>query len=290
MALSHLVRAANIVIANDDGWAEMNIRTLQSTLTKAGEHVVISAPATDQSGAGSSEGIPKILKSPCEYNSCPTGSPPTGHNTTDYKLNYINSFPATSMHYGIQSLGPKHFNGSLPDIALSGFNVGENTGMKNYFSGTIAAACKAAKLGIPAIAFHGSTGSRTAWNNPVPPYASIYADLATNLTQVVLKSGSPLLPRGVYLNVNMPKISESCSKTSDFKFVLTRLHNAFMSPDDVETCGKKRLPTERRVSGGKGCHISVSVGDGSTKGDSYAGQAPVLAKLKGLLSCLPKKS
>lgn len=45
-------RAANIVMSNDDGWAEINIRTFYSTLTGAGNSAFISAPAENQSGTG----------------------------------------------------------------------------------------------------------------------------------------------------------------------------------------------------------------------------------------------
>lgn len=44
--------AANIVLGNDDGWAEINIRTLYKALVAAGESVVLSAPAQDKSGTG----------------------------------------------------------------------------------------------------------------------------------------------------------------------------------------------------------------------------------------------
>lgn len=45
-------RAANIVLSNDDGWAEINIRTLFNVLEAAGENVVLSAPAENESGTG----------------------------------------------------------------------------------------------------------------------------------------------------------------------------------------------------------------------------------------------
>ena len=46
------IQAANIVLTNDDGWAEVNIRTLYNTLTAAGNSVIISAPADNKSGTG----------------------------------------------------------------------------------------------------------------------------------------------------------------------------------------------------------------------------------------------
>ena len=45
-------RATNVVISNDDGWAEINIRTFYDTLTAAGDSVVLSAPAENESGTG----------------------------------------------------------------------------------------------------------------------------------------------------------------------------------------------------------------------------------------------
>ena len=44
--------AANIVLSNDDGWAEINVRALYGALRAAGEDVVLSAPARDESGTG----------------------------------------------------------------------------------------------------------------------------------------------------------------------------------------------------------------------------------------------
>jgi 5'/3'-nucleotidase SurE len=58
MHLSHLLlypilaSAANILLSNDDGWAELNIRTFYDALTSAGNSVVISAPADNRSGTG----------------------------------------------------------------------------------------------------------------------------------------------------------------------------------------------------------------------------------------------
>lgn len=45
-------QAVNIISSNDDGWAEVNIRSLYSALTAAGHSVVISAPAEDESATG----------------------------------------------------------------------------------------------------------------------------------------------------------------------------------------------------------------------------------------------
>ena len=83
--------ASNIVLSNDDGWAEKNIRVFYDTLTAAGDSVIISAPAENESGKGSLDAPPTTLSQPCEFDSCPAGSPPTGNNASMTRFNYVNS-------------------------------------------------------------------------------------------------------------------------------------------------------------------------------------------------------
>ncbi|KAF7183816.1 hypothetical protein CNMCM7691_004238 [Aspergillus felis] len=272
-------QAINIVSSNDDGWAEINIRQFYQALTAAGHSVVVSAPAENQSGTGSSDKTPTTLTEPCEFNSCPSGSPATGYNSSDPRLNYVNSYPVTSMKYGISTAAPPFFNNAPPALAVSGPNVGSNLGLAVYFSGTVGAAHYASEAGIPAIAFSGSTGSQTAWNVAVPAYSQVYAQLATKITNKIVASGTPYLPNHVWLNVNFPEVSTECASADDFKFVLSRIFSGLLSADDVETCGSSRLPTESTVVGTDGCYVSISVG-WSDKTDAAADvQAIVLDKL-----------
>ena len=242
---------------------------------------------------GSSDAPATPLLEPCEFNSCPTGSPAEGFNASMPRFNYVNSFPVTSMRYGIQTLSPKVFGG-VPDIAVAGFNVGANLGTTVLVSGTVGAATEAVKEGIPGIAFSGTTGTQTAWNvTPVPDYAPIYADLSTNVTQTLVGAGKPYLPSDVWLNVNFPAAGSgtSCTSASQFKFVLSRIYTAVpgITPADVVTCGNGgRLPTETTVVDTAGCYASISVGEAVFKVDANAtSQAVVLNKLKSILSCLP---
>ncbi|KAL8777444.1 MAG: hypothetical protein Q9194_002556, partial [Teloschistes cf. exilis] len=117
--LPAIAQSANIVLSNDDGWAEINIRAVYDKLTQAGNSVVLSAPADNKSGTGSSDAPALPLTKPCEFNSCPTGSPAEGSDASNPRLNYVNSYPVTSMRYGIQTLSPKFFGG-LPDLAVAG--------------------------------------------------------------------------------------------------------------------------------------------------------------------------
>ncbi|KAJ5537532.1 acid phosphatase precursor [Penicillium frequentans] len=293
LSLAGPAHAINIISSNDDGWAEVNIRALYEALTSAGHVTVVSAPAEDESGTGSDQGTPTVLTEACEFDSCPAGSPAIGYNASQPRLNYVNSYPATSMKYGINSIGPKHFDGDAPDLAVTGPNVGYNIGIEAFLSGTVGAATYAAyNAGIPAIAFSGSTGSQTAWNasSTFPTYSQIYADLAMNVTDTLIASGTPYLPDNIWLNVNFPSVSDTeCTSTDDFKFVLSRIHIAvpLITADDVTTCGSSRLPTEYKVALTSGCYASISVGTASDKLDANATmQEVVLNKLSGILSCL----
>ena len=198
--------AINVVQSNDDGWAEINVREFFNNLTAAGFNSFISAPAENQSGRGSADAEPtQVGSSGCEFGSCPPNSPPTGRNESMPLFNYVNSFPVTSMRYGIKNLSTGLLGGP-PDLAVAGPNVGSNLGPVTFFSGTVGASIEAAKLGVPAIAFSGTTGSQTAWNSPLEPYVQIYADLSTTVTQALVSGGKPYLPDGVWY-VYTPHIS-----------------------------------------------------------------------------------
>lgn len=68
-----VVQAARIVQSNDDGWAELYLRSFNDALNEAGHDVVLSAPADNQSGTGAC--ISSSLRA------CLTTS---GHNSNAY--------------------------------------------------------------------------------------------------------------------------------------------------------------------------------------------------------------
>lgn len=283
-------QAARILQSNDDGWAEKNIRVFNDALVAADNDVVLSAPADNQSGTSSLDRPPESREEPCQFDSCPANSPAVGTDPNNPRLQYVNSFPVTSIKSGISDLAPRFFDGQAPELAVTGPNVGSNLDVTVQISGTVGAAVEAVKQGIPAIAFSGSSGSPIFYEADTPLYAQIYADLATNLTTHILESGTPYLPDGVWLNVNFPSVSDlECNDVSQFQFVLSRINVPvpLLSDDDVETCGDDRLPLERQVVD-SGCFVSVSPGDADDKTTVEAErQAIVQEKLSGLLTCLP---
>lgn len=280
-----------IIQSNDDGWAENQVRTLFNALTASGHQVVLSAPAENQSGTGSSDAAAKQVDADgCQYQSCPGGSPPTGSNSSDPRLNYVNSFPVTSMKTGLEVTGPNVWNGAEAEFGVSGPNVGTNVGPQVFFSGTVGASVYAVHTAkVPTIAFSGRSGDRTAWNQPTPLPAQVYADLALNVTSTIIKSGAPYLPEDIFLNVNFGEVSSSkCSKASDFKFIPTRINTGLFSAPDTNQCGSTRLPWEVDVIVLRsGCYATISVGDAGDKTTADAArQRVVFDKLKPILSCL----
>ncbi|KAF1997380.1 putative acid phosphatase [Amniculicola lignicola CBS 123094] len=289
LSILPFAQAVRIIQSNDDGWAEINLRTFFNVLTSAGHNVVLSGPAENQSGRSSLDSPPTTVDSDgCIFSSCPGGSAPTGSNATNPRLNYVNSYPVTAIKTGITTTAPKIFNNAAPEIALTGPNVGSNVGIQVPFSGTVGAAVYAAKdAKIPAIAFSGVSGDPTAWNQPTPLYSQIYADLALNVTTRILASGTPYLPSNTWLNVNFPAVtSTKCNNVNQFKFILTRINWGIFSEKDVTWCGSDRLPTEADVVGRDGCFATISVGDANDKTTAdLKTQQFVLPKLQPILSC-----
>ncbi|KAF2274741.1 sure-like protein [Westerdykella ornata] len=284
------VSAIRIIQSNDDGWAEGNLRALFTTLVNAGHQVILSAPAENKSGSGSSDSQPtKVDSDGCAWNSCPPNSPPTGANSSDPRLNYVNSYPVTSIKYGIDTVAPKLWGAnSKPELALTGPNVGSNVGLAVQFSGTVGAAVYAARTArIPAIAFSGASDTKSPWND-VSFAAKVYADLAFNVTNTIIAKGTPYLPEDVWLNVNFPDVSQTkCSNPSQFKYILTRINSGILSKRDVQWCGTDRLPTESDIIKKTGCYVAISVGDAADKTTVDAErQAVVLEKLRPLLTCV----
>ncbi|KAF7297220.1 SurE domain-containing protein [Mycena indigotica] len=284
-----------LVLTNDDGWAAAFVRAHESALNAAGYDVVLSCPAVDKSGTGSSTATPTVLTNPCEFNTCPVGSPPEGFNASNPRQNYVNAFPVDSARFGIQTLAPKFFNGSAPDLVVAGPNVGSNAGSTVLISGTVGAATEAVLEGFPAIAFSGGSGSQVSYTtlesdptSTTSRAALLYADLSIPLVNQLLSTPKPFLPGGILLNVNFPSLTSNCTAASAFKYVLARINPASSgTPPDVSTCGTTRLPTENSIiSRSTECLVSVSVMQASNKGDATAGnQTFVLEKLSPILSC-----
>ncbi|KAH6906547.1 sure-like protein [Coprinopsis sp. MPI-PUGE-AT-0042] len=292
LLLASLTLGAKILLTNDDGWAIAQIRSEYALLTAAGHDVVLSAPAIDQSGTGSTTAAPTVVASGCQYSSCPPGSPGVGSDSTNSRFNYVNAYPVDATNYGLSTAGPAHWGpGVGPDLVVAGSNIGNNIDWIVYFSGTVGASARAANLGYPSVAFSGGSGAHVGYSTLTssPTAAStvaanLYSQLVLQFTNALVTNTKPYLPANITLNVNFAP-STTCSSASAYKFILTRLFADAVSTDVVH-CGTNHLPTEA-VAIQQGCIATVSVMDARYKIDvSASTQGAVRDKLTSILRCL----
>ncbi|KAJ3565673.1 hypothetical protein NP233_g7483 [Leucocoprinus birnbaumii] len=289
LAITSLVvstSAQRIVLTNDDGWAVAQIRDEYNFLTAAGYEVILSAPAVDNSGTGSSTTTPTPLTTACQFNTCPSGSPATGTDPSDPNIHYVNAFPVDAVRLGIQEFAEARW-GDKPDFVVSGSNVGNNLGSGISGSGTVGAASEAALEGIPSFAFSGASTSSVSYttltsspNSSSTIAANTYSSLIIKFLSTIRAGGSstPIVPSGYSVNINF-SLSSICALR-----VLIR-----------RRCGTNNLPAETTVSvlgdilgglAGK-CVATVSVFDANTKKDApAAAQKVVFDRLDSILTCV----
>ncbi|HEY8330965.1 MAG TPA: 5'/3'-nucleotidase SurE [Pseudomonas sp.] len=162
-----------ILIANDDGVYAPGIVALHNALADYAECVVI-APDADRSGASSSLTLDR----------------PLHPQRLDNGFISLNGTPTDCVHLGINGL-LEH----IPDMVVSGINLGANLGDDVLYSGTVAAALEGRFLDKPAFAF--SLLSRQPDNLPAA------AHIARRL--VAMHDQLELPPRTV-INVNIPNL------------------------------------------------------------------------------------
>lgn len=125
-----------ILISNDDGYFAPGIEHLAAVLGSRHE-VTVVAPERDRSGASNS----LTLDRPLSVRRAPNG------------FRFVDGTPTDCVHLAVTGLLDV-----LPDMVVSGINLGANMGDDTIYSGTVAAATEGFLLGIPAIAI--SLGSK----------------------------------------------------------------------------------------------------------------------------------
>ena len=119
-----------ILVSNDDGYFAPGITLLAEALRQVGE-VTVVAPERDRSGSSNS----LTLDRPLTLRRAPNG------------FFSVNGTPTDCVHIAIT--GVLDF---MPDVVVSGINLGANMGDDTIYSGTVAAAAEGYLLGIPALA------------------------------------------------------------------------------------------------------------------------------------------
>ena len=166
-----------ILLTNDDGVNAPGILAAYRQLSTVCE-TVISAPATDQSGA--SHAIINTRGGTTVRRIVLAGGVPA------YA---VEGSPAEAVAIGLHAFGAER----QFDLVISGVNRGENLGLGNLYSGTVNAAMEAVLRGTPSIAV-----------SQAGAYGGDYergARFARTLAALALRRP---LPAGTMLNVNIP--------------------------------------------------------------------------------------
>lgn len=180
------------LLTNDDGVAAPGLRALAEALSAKFDDVVVVAPATDWSGAGTSinpgtrsgDVRPRALELP---------------GVTGIPAYAVAGPPALAVLVALTgACGPR------PDVVFSGINSGPNIGAGLLHSGTVGAALTAAIGGVPAMA----VSLDSHWHLGVDPNTEVRhrnwgtaAAAAVDLVPTLLALDEPLV-----LNVNVPDV------------------------------------------------------------------------------------
>lgn len=119
-----------ILLSNDDGYFAPGLAALAEALAPYGEIVVV-APEQNRSGASNS----LTLDRPLQLRQAASG------------FYFVNGTPTDCVHLAVTGMLD-----ALPDIIVSGINLGANMGDDTIYSGTVAAATEGYLLGIPSLA------------------------------------------------------------------------------------------------------------------------------------------
>ncbi|CEN33466.1 5'/3'-nucleotidase SurE [Capnocytophaga cynodegmi] len=168
-----------ILVTNDDGITAPGIRCLIRVMNEIGE-VVVVAPDSPQSGMGHAVTLNSTLH--CEPIHIDNG--------------IQREYTCSGTPVDCVKIARHEVLKRTPDLCVSGINHGSNSSINVIYSGTMSAAVEAGIEGIPAIGFSLLDYS---WEADFEETR----DFVKKITLNVLKNG---LPKGVVLNVNIPKL------------------------------------------------------------------------------------
>ncbi|RLI70532.1 5'/3'-nucleotidase SurE [Archaeoglobales archaeon] len=177
--------APKILITNDDGLYSAGLKASYEALRGLGEIYVV-APAVQKSGVGRSMSIMEPIRV-------------SEVNVNGIKVYAVDGTPTDAVIIGIHEV-----IGEVPNITISGINLGENLSTEAVTtSGTVCAALEAATQGSNAIAISMELPDVEKFELFFKPYDFGFAkEILRSIARVVLKKGMPM---GVdVLNVNVP--------------------------------------------------------------------------------------
>ncbi|KJK76221.1 hypothetical protein H634G_08627 [Metarhizium anisopliae BRIP 53293] len=220
-------QAINILLNNDDGFASGNLREVYRLLKTAGHDVWIVAPATEQSSQGGRSSFTELgsLTGPSQYDIIPAGAPSVGTDPHDSQIWYYNGTPAACTFVALDYVLPRHAPFNVPDLIVTGPNFGANLGPFVWtLSGTAGASYAATERSVPSIAIAGSNKKIAYFDiKNETNEATWTAKVSVKVIEQIISSapdGSPLLPLGYGLTVNIPLLT---ANNTDPEIVQTRM-------------------------------------------------------------------
>ena len=169
-----------ILVTNDDGITAPGVRRLVEFMNEIGD-VTVVAPNSPQSGKGHAITINSTLT----FEEIQLDGP-----QKDYSLS---GTPVDCVKFALDKILIRR-----PDIVVSGINHGANSSINVIYSGTMSAAVEAGVEGLQAIGFSLLDFS---WD-------ADFGQAKEFIQGIVLKTLENPLPKGVVLNVNIPKLKK----------------------------------------------------------------------------------
>ncbi len=169
-----------ILVTNDDGITAPGVRRLVEFMNEIGD-VTVVAPNSPQSGKGHAITINSTLT----FEEIQLDGP-----QKDYSLS---GTPVDCVKFALDKIMTRR-----PDIVVSGINHGANSSINVIYSGTMSAAVEAGVEGLQAIGFSLLDFS---WD-------ADFAQAKEFIQGIVRKTLENPLPKGVVLNVNIPKLKK----------------------------------------------------------------------------------
>lgn len=170
-----------ILVTNDDGVYAPGIKYLSSVAARFGR-VVVVAPDKPQSGMGHAITINSTLRL----------QKTTYHNA---EIEYA----CSGTPVDCVKMAVNHVLKKRPDLVLSGINHGSNSSINVIYSGTMSAAVEGALEGTPSIGFSLCDYSIEA----------DFTQAGAFIEQIIANTLKNGLPKGICLNVNIPKLPAS---------------------------------------------------------------------------------
>ncbi|PAF41997.1 5'/3'-nucleotidase SurE [Helicobacter sp. 11S03491-1] len=178
-----------ILLTNDDGYDSRGLLALKEALCEVAEILVV-APCNEKSACGHGLTLTKPLKL-------------VKVDDNFYKLD--DGTPADCIYLALNTICKEGF---LPDLVISGINLGSNMGEDITYSGTAAGAMEGVIQGVPSIAISQAMRDKDLMS------AFDFALAKQSILEIVdkiFKNQFPLCGRK-FLNINVPQIDPSQSK------------------------------------------------------------------------------